>query len=61
MRCNAIFVAGDGSTPGATPPRPRVVIDFIDGLWIGSLQRQPDQATLDSWANSLVSADAQGG
>jgi Domain of unknown function (DUF4214) len=61
MRCNAIFVAGDGSTPDPTPPRPRVVIDFIDGLWVGALQHQPDQATLDSWANSLISADAQGG
>lgn len=61
MRCDGISVAGDGSSPPGSPPAGQMAIaDFVDTMWVGSLQYQPSDADLQTWTNTLTNAQAQG-
>lgn len=61
MKCSGISVAGDGSSPPAsTSAGPTTVGDFVDNMWVGSLQDLPSESDLQAWTNALINAHAQG-
>jgi hypothetical protein len=64
MRCDAVFVQGDTANepPGSLipPVPPDNTPDFVDNFYVSTLQVFPDDATYQSWTNTLNTALAQG-
>lgn len=60
-QCIGISIAGDGTTPPTTPPRPpRKTEEMVDFMWVGSLQTIADDVSYQNWTNILNNAHAQG-